>query len=60
MLGEHTREVLAECGYSDAEIDRFVADRIVEEPSARVAGPAADQPGLRRSASALDYGVSVR
>ncbi len=33
MLGEHTREVLAECGYSDAEIDAFVAEGVVEAPS---------------------------
>ncbi len=32
MLGEHTREVLAECGYSDAEIDAFVAEGIVARP----------------------------
>ncbi len=32
MLGEHTREVLAECGYSDAEIDAFVAEGIVATP----------------------------
>jgi crotonobetainyl-CoA:carnitine CoA-transferase CaiB-like acyl-CoA transferase len=29
-LGEHTREVLRECGYSDAEIDAFAAERVVE------------------------------
>ena len=33
MLGEHTREVLAEAGYSDAEIDAFVAEGVVEAPS---------------------------
>ena len=27
MCGEHTRELLLELGYSDAEIDGFVADR---------------------------------
>jgi crotonobetainyl-CoA:carnitine CoA-transferase CaiB-like acyl-CoA transferase len=30
LLGEHTRELLREYGYSDAEIDRFVADGVVE------------------------------
>jgi len=30
MLGEHTREVLREYGYQDAEIDRFVAEGVVE------------------------------
>jgi crotonobetainyl-CoA:carnitine CoA-transferase CaiB-like acyl-CoA transferase len=30
LLGEHTRELLRECGYSDAEIDRFVAEGVVE------------------------------
>ncbi len=30
MLGEHTREVLAAAGYSDAEIDAFVAEGVVE------------------------------
>jgi crotonobetainyl-CoA:carnitine CoA-transferase CaiB-like acyl-CoA transferase len=30
MLGEHTREVLAEAGYSAREIDAFVADGVVE------------------------------
>ena len=29
LLGEHTREVLRECGYADAEIDLLVADGIV-------------------------------
>jgi crotonobetainyl-CoA:carnitine CoA-transferase CaiB-like acyl-CoA transferase len=32
MLGEHSREVLAEAGYSDAEIDAFVAEGVVEAP----------------------------
>ena len=30
LLGEHTREVLREFGYQDAEIDRFVAEGVVE------------------------------
>jgi len=30
MLGEHTREVLREAGYQDAEIDRLVAEGVVE------------------------------
>ncbi len=30
MLGEHTREVLAEAGYSAGEIDAFVAEGVVE------------------------------
>ena len=30
LLGEHTREVLREYGYQDAEIDRFVAEGVVE------------------------------
>ncbi len=33
MLGEHSRELLKEYGYVDAEIDRFVADGVVEEPA---------------------------
>ena len=31
LLGQHTREVLAEYGYSTAEIDRFIADGVVSE-----------------------------
>jgi crotonobetainyl-CoA:carnitine CoA-transferase CaiB-like acyl-CoA transferase len=31
MLGEHTREVLREFGYPDVEINRFVAEGVVEE-----------------------------
>jgi crotonobetainyl-CoA:carnitine CoA-transferase CaiB-like acyl-CoA transferase len=34
VLGEHTREVLAETGYSDAEIDALVAEGVVEAPPA--------------------------
>jgi crotonobetainyl-CoA:carnitine CoA-transferase CaiB-like acyl-CoA transferase len=30
LLGEHTRELLREHGYNDGEIDRFVADGVVE------------------------------
>ena len=30
LLGEHTREVLRESGYTDAEIDAFAAERVVE------------------------------
>ena len=29
LLGEHTRELLRECGYADTEIDAFAADGIV-------------------------------
>jgi crotonobetainyl-CoA:carnitine CoA-transferase CaiB-like acyl-CoA transferase len=32
VLGEHTREVLRDQGYSDDEIDGFVADGVVEAP----------------------------
>ncbi len=32
LLGEHTRTVLREYGYSDAEIDGFIADGVVEAP----------------------------
>lgn len=34
MLGEHSRELLQEYGYSDAEIDGFVAAGVVEEAQA--------------------------
>ena len=30
LLGEHTREVLRESGYTDAEVDAFAAARVVE------------------------------
>jgi crotonobetainyl-CoA:carnitine CoA-transferase CaiB-like acyl-CoA transferase len=32
VLGEHTREVLHEHGYSDADIDALVRDGVVEAP----------------------------
>src|SRR5205809_1582398 len=34
-LGEHTREVLRESGYTDAEVDSFAAERVVEIASER-------------------------
>jgi crotonobetainyl-CoA:carnitine CoA-transferase CaiB-like acyl-CoA transferase len=34
MLGEHSRELLREYGFSDADIDGFVADGVIEEASA--------------------------
>ena len=34
LLGEHTREVLREHGYADAEIDALVAERVVEDAGA--------------------------
>lgn len=34
MLGEHSRELLKEYGYSDAEIDGFAADGVIEEARA--------------------------
>jgi len=34
LLGEHTRELLRECGYTDAEIDLLVADGIVATANA--------------------------
>jgi crotonobetainyl-CoA:carnitine CoA-transferase CaiB-like acyl-CoA transferase len=30
MLGEHTREVLREAGYQDAEIDHFDAEGVIK------------------------------
>ncbi|TMH59325.1 MAG: CoA transferase, partial [Betaproteobacteria bacterium] len=35
LLGEHTREVLRESGYTDAEVDAFAAERVVEIASER-------------------------
>jgi crotonobetainyl-CoA:carnitine CoA-transferase CaiB-like acyl-CoA transferase len=32
LLGEHTREVLRESGYGDAEIDAFIAEGVVAAP----------------------------
>jgi crotonobetainyl-CoA:carnitine CoA-transferase CaiB-like acyl-CoA transferase len=32
MLGEHSRELLREYGYTDAEIDEFLAAGVIEEP----------------------------
>jgi crotonobetainyl-CoA:carnitine CoA-transferase CaiB-like acyl-CoA transferase len=37
MLGEHSRELLKEYGYSDAEIDGFAADGVIEEAQAEPA-----------------------
>jgi len=34
LLGEHTRELLREHGYDDADIDRFIADGVVESAPA--------------------------
>jgi len=31
MLGEHSRELLREYGYTDAQIDGFVADNVIQE-----------------------------
>jgi crotonobetainyl-CoA:carnitine CoA-transferase CaiB-like acyl-CoA transferase len=32
MLGEHSRELLREYGYTDAEIDGFLAAGVIEAP----------------------------
>lgn len=37
MLGEHSRELLKEYGYSDAEIDGFAADGVIEEAQVETA-----------------------
>jgi crotonobetainyl-CoA:carnitine CoA-transferase CaiB-like acyl-CoA transferase len=37
MLGEHTRELLREYGYDDAQIDGFVAEGVVEEVAPQAA-----------------------
>lgn len=37
MLGEHTRELLREYGYDDAQIDAFVAEGVVEEVAPQAA-----------------------
>jgi crotonobetainyl-CoA:carnitine CoA-transferase CaiB-like acyl-CoA transferase len=39
LLGEHTREVLREFGYADAEIDALVAQRVVAEPQQQLIRP---------------------
>jgi crotonobetainyl-CoA:carnitine CoA-transferase CaiB-like acyl-CoA transferase len=30
LLGEHTREILAEAGYREGEIDKLIAEGVVE------------------------------
>lgn len=29
MVGEHSAEILREYGYSDADIERFLADKVI-------------------------------
>ncbi len=38
LLGQHTRELLRECDYSDAQIDAFVAAGVVAESQSRSTG----------------------
>ena len=38
-LGQHSRQVLAEAGYSPREIDDLIKDGVVAEPSLQVARP---------------------
>lgn len=42
MLGEHTRELLKEYGFSDAQIDNFVAEGVVEEAQDYATGSSAE------------------
>jgi crotonobetainyl-CoA:carnitine CoA-transferase CaiB-like acyl-CoA transferase len=37
LFGEHTREVLVEAGFGDAEIDALFAEGAAKEPPARMA-----------------------
>jgi len=37
LFGQHTREILAEIGYSEAEIEQLIADRAVSTPDQRAA-----------------------
>jgi len=39
LLGEHTRDVLREHGYTDTEIDALVAERVVEDAGAASVSP---------------------
>lgn len=38
LLGQHSREILSECGFSAARIDDFIASGIVKSPPADVSG----------------------